>query len=392
MSLNLNLNNLLWLSIFIVLTIGETTTNYLHLEINGYIRLLINLFLIIIFLLKFFLGSIEKSTLIIFSFQIFLISYGFILSNVYGGEKYFNGPEIGYLIYSTIFLFAILEVKDTNISMMGYIFLVIFISIITGGLQFNPMPELDLVMVEGEYRDYSQGVTGLYGAFALFLYSDILKKFSIIKIVLFLLCFVISILGAARGDFIAVGLVLFAISFMRSPVKTIVFSISLLILILSFIDLNELSQTLLLIERFSQLGGGNLGMRDYYWGNSLDLIANSSNTIFGNGFNYFQIFHDYDYGGYPHNILLEMIITFGITGFFIASLSVIGFFANLKKISDKKIIFLMLIYLILMKSGNLFNFFALPVLLYFAHDAVKLIISFFKNLGENNYFLENARN
>ena len=209
---------------------------------------------------------------------------------------------------------------------MGYIFLVIFISIITGGLQFNPMPELDLVMVEGEYRDYSQGVTGLYGAFALFLYSDILKKFSIIKIVLFLLCFVISILGAARGDFIAVGLVLFAISFMRSPVKTIVFSISLLILILSFIDLNELSQTLLLIERFSQLGGGNLGMRDYYWGNSLDLIANSSNTIFGNGFNYFQIFHDYDYGGYPHNILLEMIITFGITGFFIASLSVIGFF------------------------------------------------------------------
>ena len=125
MSLNLNLNNLLWLSIFIVLTIGETTTNYLHLEINGYIRLLINLFLIIIFLLKFFLGSIEKSTLIIFSFQIFLISYGFILSNVYGGEKYFNGPEIGYLIYSTIFLFAILEVKDTNISMMGYIFLVI---------------------------------------------------------------------------------------------------------------------------------------------------------------------------------------------------------------------------------------------------------------------------
>ena len=60
MSLNLNLNNLLWLSIFIVLTIGETTTNYLHLEINGYIRLLINLFLIIIFLLKFFLGSIEK--------------------------------------------------------------------------------------------------------------------------------------------------------------------------------------------------------------------------------------------------------------------------------------------------------------------------------------------
>ena len=96
---------------------------------------------------------------------------------------------------------------------MGYIFLVIFISIITGGLQFNPMPELDLVMVEGEYRDYSQGVTGLYGAFALFLYSDILKKFSIIKIVLFLLCFVISILGAARGDFIAVGLVLFAISF-----------------------------------------------------------------------------------------------------------------------------------------------------------------------------------
>ena len=96
-------------------------------------------------------------------------------------KKYFNGPEIGYLIYSTIFLFAILEVKDTNISMMGYIFLVIFISIITGGLQFNPMPELDLVMVEGEYRDYSQGVTGLYGVFALFLYSDILKNFQLLK-------------------------------------------------------------------------------------------------------------------------------------------------------------------------------------------------------------------
>ena len=349
-----------------MLTIGETTTNSFHLEINGIIRAAATPCLALLISVKLIIGSVKQSTLVVLSFQLILIIWGFLLSSFYGGEKYIDQDKIGYLFLSSIFLFAILEARDTNFSMTGYIFLVFFVSIATGGLTFNPYPELDLVMTPGEMRDYSQGVTSLFGAFALFLFSDLLKKFSILNLFLFLSCLIISVLGAARGDFVAVAILIFLISFMKDPKKTIFFSFLFLLLLILTIDFNELAESLLIIERFSQLGGGNLGMRDVFFANSAELILYSSNIFLGNGFNYFQIFYGYDYGSYPHNILLELVISFGLIGLMISILSLIGFIFNLRNLNDKKVIFLMFIYVILMKSGNLINFFALPIVLYLA--------------------------
>ena len=106
-------------------------------------------------------------------------------------------------------------------------------------------------------------------------------------------------------------------------------------------------------------------MRDILWANGWELIASDSNLITGNGFNYFQHYYGYDFGLYPHNLLIEIVISFGVIGVILSAGSLAGFFLSTRNMNVKNSV-LAFIFLSYMKSGSLISFFGLPVMIIYS--------------------------
>jgi hypothetical protein len=147
--------------------------------------------------------------------------------------------------------------------------------------------------------------------------------------------------------------------------------ITLLILLLFLIILssNINYEDLLVFKRFEILFYNNyLGLRDVLINLSLNLLYNEPKClILGCGFSFFQDYYGFNYGMYPHNLILEFIITYGLLmSIVIFSLVFIGF----KNIifSKSKIslinIFVIYFFLISLKSGTLISITTFPIIFY----------------------------
>jgi hypothetical protein len=92
---------------------------------------------------------------------------------------------------------------------------------------------------------------------------------------------------------------------------------------------------------------------------SLNILKNEPHClIIGCGFNFFQDYYNFNIGAYPHNIILEILITYGLI---ITIIIFILLFVGLKKIffsnSELVLIDIIVLYLFLLyfKSGSLIS-------------------------------------
>lgn len=123
-----------------------------------------------------------------------------------------------------------------------------------------------------------------------------------------------------------------------------------------------------------QLDTSNLGMRDVLASDAFELIGNNESClIFGCGFNAFQYTYSYRFGLYPHNVLIELIVTYGL---FLSSLFIIIFMYGINKmrISGNLVnsFFVIALYLFLigLKSGTIIDL---------------LLVGFFINIAGNAF-------
>jgi len=90
----------------------------------------------------------------------------------------------------------------------------------------------------------------------------------------------------------------------------------------------------------------------------------------GCGFNYFQVFHHYEYESYPHNIIMEFVITFGLLfSVPVVTGALLGMWRMSLSHEGKSFLFYCCLFLfgLSLTSGTLIYLTSIPTLLFFAY-------------------------
>lgn len=295
---------------------------------------------------------------------------------------------IGIIIFSinNIFLFN----KFILDLFIYYILIGLIFTIILGGLDLKFPPHFVFTYFEASY---SQGISQFFGLGAIAAVFQLLsigfQRSGLVKFLLPTLTFIyllLSLLGGARGDAIFATIVILLYWLIRNSKKNILLIILILGLILSTISDWSFLENFILFQRLVS-PSSDLGHRDVLINKSIDLlIENPFCLIAGCGFGYFQKFYGYEVGLYPHNILIEYIITFGIPlTFFLVTFVIIGVRRYLRDQELPKAFLLIYLYLLLLglKSGSaLSSWMFMSATFYLASIGVILISP--KKNGENN--------
>lgn len=370
-----------WYIILIIITINDTSTNIVHREINQYLILILCIIFVVINVIKKILKpTFDKNKILLCISLLLILIYGVILSVFNGGIQLYSINDIIFILISILFFLFSIDLYDKNINLNHYFILTISLILMSGSISINNGLTLDLVMEEGKYRDYSQGLSFVFSIFLISMYNHYLNEKKIIYLFSILICFLLVIYGAARGEFLALTLTIIIMSIKRNFIKTIIL-ICVLIFVISVIIIKfELENELLLINRLSQINQNNLGLRDILWLDGYNLIINDVSPI-GNGLSYFQKYYNYESSKYPHNLFIEIIITYGIFGFILSFLMLVGC-VNIYKNQNTLNLIVLFAFLVLLKSGSIFNFFSFWVISMLLYNSFNLI----KNINVKKYF------
>lgn len=369
-------------------TIGFATVNNLTIAIIPYLRSVMLAIAALVLLIWASGFKINRRILLSFTLLIFMNLYGTIrgLDNL----AYLN--YLPDLVVSTIVVltglayFGISESERSQLTVA--IYLVIFAAVwflllvFTGGLNLTTMAfDFQVYSRDGRYILYSQGISKFYG-FAAIVAIWVAQKVNHIggKNTVYILSFVfisLSFLGGGRGDFLALIIVIVLMGFLSS-LRGALFSLVIVFIVFFFFFeyVPKLSDNIIAAQRFVViLTGSTFGLRDILFNESLHIISNESNCfLFGCGFTYFQEYYGYSYGMYPHNILLEAAIVWGVPlVLFVISLFALGF---AKSGRGKFLSWIGIFFVLLgMKSGDVLgSWFALSFIYFYAGVGLSALV------------------
>ena len=383
-------NNARWLffSLFVLVTLMDTTTNQEHYAINRYLLLIVS-FIVCAGCSVSLVSTVKsKSTrtllLYFFGFVIYIYTHGFVLSVLFGGGNLFI-LDSKLLLYSlisivfSVFLFSHFlrsSFSDSRSELLIYFAAAAFLLLWVGSVDFSFPPHIDFRPSENSVRSYSQGVSSFFSMAAIAFYVELLAKQpsrplqSIVLCCFMLMGIFFVMLGGGRGEFLALIFILFWASVnMVSMVKIfVVVFITAACLVYGFSDI-DLTESLKVVDRLSKLGDVGSDVRETLYIASLDLLSERPICLVtGCGFNYFQVYNSYEASSYPHNIIIEMLITFGLVGFIVLLLALYGIFRSNATWGKLNPVFYIMVYtlIIFLKSGSLFSLLSLPLLLFFS--------------------------
>jgi len=185
-------------------------------------------------------------------------------------------------------------------------------------IRFSPIPGLS---EPGDNVTYSQGITRIFAVGVIAAIFKLTQPNTSIYYVIFLVAlalsfFILSLAGGARGEVIVCLATVILIVSRRWKFRIAAYFVLIVsILLLSAIAENlEIFMKLPSIARlFYSYEFSDLGGRDFLLNEALFLLAKEPQcAILGCGFMYFQEYNGFDYGEYPHNWIVEFLITFGV--------------------------------------------------------------------------------
>ena len=353
-------------------------------------------------------NRIKKGVFLALTFHIFLLVYALLLSTINGGVFLVEGRQFLFLllgVFLTAYLFdeihqptsscvstaaysshkyfrlSSILLPNFNIVLPFLLLLSPVLLFLTDSLIFLPSPHIAFEF-DGA-SDYSQGTTGYFAlgsivfTFLAVSSSSFVNRLALLVLALGMLG--LSALGGARGDFL-VGVIVVLVMLIRTfSFKDWLFYMMIFLGPIIFFQpyINDILNELVIFQRLSVILEGNLGLRDILFVQSIELLYFENKCIVvGCGFNYFQVFYDYDYAMYPHNILLETIITYGI---FIGGASILlvimgavyGYFGHMHQF----FIYWVFLYFVGvgLKSGSLLSYTSIPALIFFMYVGLRAI-------------------
>ncbi len=339
------------------------------------------------------LSALQKDAIkITVTFQLlvhlFLLTYGMLGSVVFGSFIFFETQKlIAFLLISLIFSYVLAQLQAdfkarqfANLVSSSWLLDVFFIAglsyvFFSGELTFSPLPVFNFISKE-EVINYSQNTTALLGlGAAYFLYQAAYNKVILRCLYLFLaISFLfLSVFGGARGDFavsiVVFILILFRLYPMRFQLLFGIVSVATIICFLFAIDMNDV----LLYQRFQKMFDSDLGVRGMLLSQTADLLANGRICLIsGCGFNFFQFYYGYEFGMYPHNIIVELLVTYGVfIALPIVVLLSVGIWRAFWSDAGTSFVFYFCIFYIGigLKSGTLVSIIDIPIILFFCSFA-----------------------
>jgi hypothetical protein len=199
-----------------------------------------------------------------------------------------------------------------------FVFVIFVLTLSADGLILEFPPRFNLEYLSDGNREeiYSLGLSqffGIGGVVSAFLATRVK---SILKINIYIgasiFFILLSLLGGGRGDSLLAVLMSFLLLCCRFPFGCISIT-SASLMTAWYIDIgSDIFEKFVLYQRLVG-GGGDLGDRDVLLLQAFNLLAEQPICILtGCGFSFFQYFYGYDLGMYPHNFIIEMVITFGL--------------------------------------------------------------------------------
>lgn len=249
---------------------------------------------------------------------------------------------------------------------VAYIVLAFSLSLFTDGLilQFPPRFSFEYASEQyGAELGYVQGASNFYGlgaiaaAFWLTRRGNVLEKMLAATLMVFSMS--LSVIGGARGDTAIALLIVAAYFVLRMPGKSAFWiAVSTLACIALITDWTW-SEDLLFVTRILSIGEGDYGYRDQLFAQVMELLSlKPLCLVAGCGVGYFQHFHHYEQGMYPHNMLLESIVIFGLplTVMFVI-LAIRGSLMYYRRVGEFDLFLLFTLYAIAvsLKSGSFFG-------------------------------------
>ena len=376
---------------FISSTITWGSTTILSYELFSYIRISA----VILFFASFFLviatdPKIKSSTFYSLSILLCLLGSIFINALIYGtlSDNFGNIIFNYFIILALTYLISIYDHNHSyafSLMIIVYGMLVLSVTIFSGGIELRPLPYFAMEYISKQENvnytiNYSQGITKIFGlcAIAAFYNFSISRSISMSLVFSFIAIFFIllSAIGGARGDFVAVLAVIFIIMFKSRNLLLwtliLIVTVSSILLMSNQLDIQELA----LIERFSRIESSG-SYRLSIFKDALTLLYQSPNClVFGCGFNYFQSYFNYPADLHPHNIFIEYIIVFGIIVSIVSlALFFIGLYNSRREGGDLGVLTPVLIFFLLigLKSGTLVSsWFAMAYIFYFMGLGLRL--------------------
>lgn len=371
---------------FMIVTINNTVVTIQSYEIITLIRIVLTLLLGASFIIILYKGSHYISSLFVW---LFLLIYYLLLTYIFNFE-----PDLTYVLDFIIIIagvFVLLqnfmlagfdERKFTYFILFYFILTVIMIISTDGFLSYLP-PKFSFsygsTLIDRE-EDYSLGLTSFFGMTAITLFYGFINKYRYSKLLLLLslLSIILSFSSGARGEFIIALVVTLSIFLIYNFNYKILFIFVTIIIIALFISLLPENYFLekvdldsfVIIDRMMILLSGDFSSRDTLLKEGFNLLIDKPVCLFmGCGIGFFQEYYGYSKSLYPHNFLMEFIISYGFILFFAFMLPAFLGFLSYMKAKHKSNLFCFLFsyfFLISMKSGYMIgSWFAFASLLFF---------------------------
>jgi hypothetical protein len=335
-----SLDSIVLVLYFILVSINNVVTNFYVLEFVLFTRKFVFIGLLFVLFFRTMLSIKSNSFFVLLSLVLifFFFGNGFIFSCLYGGASLMKYWELlltititflGVLVFN--FTSRLLETLFFPRLVLAFGIFILTIHILSDSLIFVPFPlfSLDAVyykntvlnMGNDSQSTYSQGLSFFYSltclaAVYLLKHDSFSRIMKVNLIMLTGLFFILAISGGGRGEILALIFILF-ISFRK---YLSFYFLTLFIVWSLFTYLNSYISNFYVFQRFLGFSEGDLGMRDTFIYDSFNILLDTPLIfLFGGGFNVFQSKMNYEIGYYPHNLLIEFILVYGIlvTIFFI---------------------------------------------------------------------------
>lgn len=368
--------NLLTWGIFfylIMISIGYLTTTELSRNFIVPARYVLVALVAICAITSIVISMIRRGQIFVISIYLLLVFYGVLLSvlnNAFeiGGENLFLNVIVTLIgvLFFTMSSNSVIPNKVGN-WYISYIFVGLIFTWFVGGLLFSYPPgfifDSEIMSDQGVQILYSQGISRYFGVGLIWAAYYIINIHGIKKIFYIGLLMIfsgLSLLGGGRGDSLAAIVIALLYVFLNSSKKILVlviFAVSIFV-VYGFGEKIASHYDVLFIQRFSVIGGGDYGMRDLLALDVWNLLLNEPRClIYGCGFGYFQKYYEYPFGMYPHNIILEFIVIFGLPVFLSVFVGVFFGVMRYRKENSTDLFLLLFFYCLLigLKSGNVFG-------------------------------------
>jgi hypothetical protein len=370
------------MSFLIVISISNISTTYTSYLVIEIVRVLAALMMLICSFAMIWIKKIKYKSIIFFTLYLLFIVYSIFLS-IFNGSFEIGKYNIAVNIFITIIGLFLLNSSSVNVInyviskyYVYYAMCALIIIIAAGGLVWEAVPRFVYEVASdeiGREENYSLGISNFFGFAALAAASNIFQYKEIKNILFFsFICFVfmgLSFLGGGRGESIIAAIIIVVVALIKMPrlvFSTLLISIILYGYITSSIDLNEI----IIFQRLEALFDGDLSSRDTLFLDGIKLLANEPRCLLiGCGIGYFQYYHNYEFGMFPHNFILESVIIFGFIISLVACvMTLFGIFIFYKKNKNTTAFLLFFLYSLLvgLKSGSLLgSWFLLAAVFYF---------------------------